>query len=163
MKWMLPAGLLLFIAGLFYFVRAGPVGPSVKKEKNNPCGVVFPKPEGYTNDFIHLFTAAEKFQLDSIAGQHEKETSNQIAVITIDSAMLGACEVNQYTLEIAREWGVGIKGKNNGIVICLAPELRKIRIENGLGIQPLLTNAETQAIVDRIMVPHFIKLNILKA
>jgi len=152
-KWILSIGLVFLIFGLVFFVNV----LATNKTTHNPCGVIFPKASGYVNDFYHLFTEAERFQLDSIIAQHEKEMTNQIALITIDSAMLGKCDVDQYTLEIANDWGVGVKGKNNGIVIGIAPSLKKIRIQNGEGIRKLLTDAETGDIINNIMIPYFKK------
>lgn len=156
-RWILPVCLLLLIAGLVFFVRSETNIAAANKTTPNPCGVVFPKASGYVNDFYHLFTEAERFQLDSIIVQYEKETTNQIAILTIDSAMLGKCDIDEYTLGIANKWGVGAKEKNNGIVIGIAPGLKKIRILNSDGIRNLLTDAETKNILDSVMIPYFKK------
>lgn len=154
-KWIFPIGLVLLILGLVLYVKSETSTPVTNKITENPCGVTFPKTSGYVNDFYHLFTEAERFQLDSIIAQYEKETTNQIAIITIDSAMLGKCDIDEYTLNIANDWGIGIKGKNNGIAVGIAPGLKKIRIQNGNGIRNLLTDAETADIINNIIIPHF--------
>jgi len=60
-------------------------------------------------------------------------------------------------MEIGNHWGVGQKGKNNGVVIGIAPQLRKIRIENGYGIQKILSDEETKQIIDSLIIPEFRK------
>jgi uncharacterized protein len=149
-------GILLFVAGLLFFVCS-----SVTKKENrsnkysNKCGVSLPEPKGNVNDFVSLFLPEQQNTLEAIIGNHEKKTGDQIAIITIDSAMLGKCSVEEYTFEIANYWGVGQKEKNNGIVIGIAPGLKKIRIENGYGIEKILTNDETKTIIDSDMIPEF--------
>ncbi|RYD76032.1 MAG: TPM domain-containing protein [Sphingobacteriales bacterium] len=154
-NWILSIAVIVLIAGLIYFVQVKNDSGSESTLNSSACKIVFPKAVGYVNDFYHLFSEAEKFQLDSIIGEHEKKTSNQIAIITIDSAMMGKCDINEYTINIANAWGVGQKQKNNGIVIGIAPGLKKIRIQNGNGIVKMLTDDETKKILDSTILPSF--------
>lgn len=158
-KWILSVAVFLFVAGLFYMAQSNTGSSATKKIRANPCEIDFPKATGYVNDFTHIFTPDQIQALDSIIGLHETETTNQIAIITIDSIMLGKCDIEQYTFEIANEWGVGQKGKNNGVLIGIAPALRKIRIQNGYGIEKIMTNEETQIIIDSFFIPQFKKPN----
>jgi len=114
-----------------------------------------PAPTGYINDFERLFTDREEAILDSMIAQHEKESSNQFAVVTIDSAMLGQCSIIDYATDIGNAWGVGQKGKNNGVVFVLSAKLRMIRISNGLGIEKKLSSEATQSIINDIIIPEF--------
>lgn len=118
----------------------------------------FPKAIGYVNDFENLFTEAERWQLDSIIRENEKETTNQIAIVTIDSSFLNENNFDDYAVQLHNYWGVGIKGKDNGVLICLSKQLRKVRINNGYGIERLISNDETKKIID-IMTPEFKKEN----
>lgn len=161
-KWILSIALFLFVAGLFYLVQGKTGFFASKKAKANPCGIDFPKATGHVNDFTNLFTPAETHTLDSFIGLHEKETTNQLAIITIDSMMLGKCDIEQYTLEIANEWGVGQKGKNNGVLIGIAPGLRQMRIQNGYGIEKIISNTETKTIIDSFFIPEFKSGNYFK-
>lgn len=130
-------------------------GNKTGPKKHSACGVVLPKASGWVNDYVSLYLPAQRFTLDSSIALHEQQFSNEIAVVTIDEAMLGRCTLEEYTLNLARAWGVGKKIKNNGILIGIVPALRKIRIENGYGIEKILTNNETKQIIDSVMVPHF--------
>ena len=148
--------IFLFVGAIFYSVHTGGTASRVNKQlPSHPCGTAFPGARGYINDFTHLFNAEQILTLDSMISLHEKETTNQIAVITIDSTMLGKCSVDEYTLAIANEWGVGAKGKNNGVVIGIAPGMRKISIQNGYGIEKLLSNEKTQVLLDSFFIPEF--------
>lgn len=58
-------------------------------------------------------------------------------------------------LRLANTWGVGKKEKNNGVTICISKGYRRMRICNGYGIEKVLSDAETKAIVDRDFIPSF--------
>jgi len=116
-----------------------------------------PKPIGYVNDFEKLFTEAERRLMDSTIGMFERRTTMQIAVVTIDSSMTGKEDFDNFTLRILRVWGVGQAGKNNGIVIGISRAYRRIRIQNGYGIEKVLSNAETKVIIDTAFIPLFKK------
>lgn len=118
--------------------------------------VQFPiKPLGWTSDFEHIFTEDQIFVLDSIICKFEKETTNEIAIVTIDSSWTTKESFDSLTLAIARNWGVGKKDKNNGILIGISTGLRKIRIQNGYGIETILSDTETKKIIDEIIIPEF--------
>lgn len=118
--------------------------------------VQFPiKTLGWTSDYEHIFTEDQIFELDSIIGNFEKETTIEIAIVTIDSSWTTKENFDSLTLTICRNWGVGKKNKNNGILIAISTGLRKIRIQNGYGIEKILSDAETKKIIDDIIVPEF--------
>jgi uncharacterized protein len=114
-----------------------------------------PQPVGWTNDFVHLFSNKEIGSLDSLMNAYEKQTTVEISVATIDSSMLGPIDFEAYTLLMLRTWGLGKKEKNNGILIVIAPDLRRIRIQNGYGIEKFLTNEQTKAIIDTTFTANF--------
>jgi uncharacterized protein len=154
-KRLILSGLVcIFIALLVFATKENP-GNKYAATFADSCGISFPASRGYTNDFIHLFSKSELLQLDSMIGQNEKETGNQIAIITVDSAMTGTCNLEEYCQKIGKYWGVGQKDKNNGVIIGIAPALRKVTIQNGYGIESKMTDGETKIIIDRIFVPSF--------
>ena len=109
----------------------------------------------WTSDYEHIFTQDQIFVLDSIMDKFEKETTNEIAIVTIDSSWTTKESFDSLTLAIARNWGVGKKDKNNGILIGISTGLRKIRIQNGYGIETILSDAEKKKIIDDIIIPEF--------
>jgi uncharacterized protein len=114
-----------------------------------------PNPVGYVNDFEQLFTVAEKQTLDCIIREHEKITGNEIAIVTLKSGQLGKCNLDDFSLALARKWGIGKKEKNNGVLIAFCTGTRKIRIQNGYGIEKIISDEETKSIIDNAMVPLF--------
>ena len=116
-----------------------------------------PKPIGMVSDFAGIFTKGQMDSLEKILTQYEKRTTNEIAVATVNSWMVDSAAFENYTLDMARVWGVGKKGKDNGVLIVIAPHLRRIRIQNGYGIEKILSNEETKQIIDKVFIPEFKK------
>jgi uncharacterized protein len=121
-----------------------------------------PKPVGFINDYENLFSDKEEVVLDSLIKNFEKRTTIQIAVITFDTTLTSSDSLDALTLRLANLWGVGQKDKNNGVVIGISKGYRKIRIQNGYGIEKILTDADTKVIMDTAFIPHFRKANYFK-
>lgn len=114
-----------------------------------------PRPVGYVNDFENLFSPEEEQSLDSLILAFENKTTIQIAVITFDTSMTTADSLEPLTRRMANIWGVGQKDKNNGVTIGISREYRRMRIENGYGIEKVLTDAETKQIIDTAFIPGY--------
>jgi uncharacterized protein len=115
--------------------------------------------KGYTNDFISLFTQKQIIALDSIISNNEKKTTNEIFIVTLDSLMLGNCSLEEYAINLGNKWGIGKKKKNNGIMIAICPQLRKITIRTGFGIEQILLDEVVQSIIDDTIIPYYKKNN----
>jgi uncharacterized protein len=89
---------------------------------------------------------------DSIATV-KKETSNQIAVLMIPS--LNNDSLEDYSIRVAREWAIGDKEKDNGVLLLIAKDDRKIRIEVGYGLEGALTDARSSQIIRNVITPDF--------
>ena len=114
-----------------------------------------PKPTGWTNDLENIYSPAEEMILDSIIASFEKETSIEISIVTLDSTLTSVQLFNDLALHIARTWGIGKKDKDNGILICISTGHRRIRISNGYGIEQMLTDEETNSLLNRYFLPKF--------
>jgi len=114
-----------------------------------------PAPFSYVNDFEKLFTPQQQASLDALIAAFEQKTTIQMAVVTIDTTMTTAAAFDNYTLRLLNQWGVGVQGKDNGILIGISKGYRKLRIQNGYGIEKRMSDAETKAIVDTAFVPLF--------
>src|SRR4051812_31763341 len=74
-----------------------------------------PYPPRLVNDFANMMTPAQQAQLEEKLEGFERATSNQIAVVTIES--LGGYDVSDYAIKLGKAWGVGRSGRDNGVVI----------------------------------------------
>jgi len=104
-------------------------------------------------DEATLFSAAQKAELESTLKNHENNTSNQIVVVTLKS--LEGYDIRDYGLELGRAWGIGQKDKNNGVLLIIAPNERKVSIEVGYGLEGALPDATAKSIIDQEILPYF--------
>jgi uncharacterized membrane protein YgcG len=115
--------------------------------------VNYPAPIGLVNDFAGLLPAETRSSLELLLWKYEKDTSIEITVVTVTS--LEGLTVEDYTIGLAKKWGVGKKGKNNGVVLLFTPEERKVRIEVGYGLEPDLTDAQAGRIIREVIAPIY--------
>ncbi|WP_324069326.1 MAG: TPM domain-containing protein [Flavobacterium sp.] len=116
-----------------------------------------PKPHNWTNDYENLFSKEEETKLNQIISDFEKETTVEIAIVTIDTFKVSKEKLEDLSLHIARTWGVGKKEKSNGILIAISKGYLKIRIQNGDGIVLFLSDDETAKIIRNEIIPYFKK------
>lgn len=116
-----------------------------------------PKPVSWTNDYEDLFSDLEQTKLDSIISKFERETSIEISIVTIDTIKTSKEKFDDLTLHIARTWKIGKVEKENGILIGISKGYRRIRIQNGNGIEKIVTNEETKEIIENYFIPEFKK------
>jgi uncharacterized protein len=115
-----------------------------------------PEYVGYVNDFENILTDKQEKELSEVIRRFEKRTSNQIAIITVDS-ITPYTNMKGYATNLANKWGVGQKDKNNGLLIVVSSKLRQTRIATGLGTEKVLTDQICQRIIDEQMIPFFKK------
>ncbi len=96
------------------------------------------KPSGYVNDFANVMSPAAKQRLENYLGELERATGAQFAVVTIDT--LDGEPVEDVANRLYREWGIGKKGKDEGLLLLLAIKDRKQRAEVGYGLEPIITD-----------------------
>jgi len=94
------------------------------------------KPQGYVSDFAGVIDAASKGELENYCTRVEQQTGAQIALVTIQS--LSQEPIEDVANTIYRAWGVGKKGKDEGILLLLAVGDRRSRLEIGYGLEPIL-------------------------
>ncbi len=115
--------------------------------------IIFPKPEGYINDYAGILDADTKNELESLVRSVESSTSAEIAVAVVKSAE--GLTVQQYANELFAEWGVGKAEQDNGILMLVAIEDRELWIEVGYGLEGVVTDLEAGVIVDEVILPFF--------
>lgn len=113
----------------------------------------FPELTGRVVDNAKILNESEKQTLSKILEKHEKETSNQIVVVTLSS--LDGYDIADYGYQLGRFWGIGQKNKNNGVLLIVSMEEKKIRIEVGYGLEGALTDARAHEIIEYIIKPKF--------
>jgi uncharacterized protein len=112
-----------------------------------------PKPAKYVTDNAHVLDAARAGALNEKLAQFERDTSNQILVY-IDRRLPPGVTIEQMGSEAMHQWGVGQKEKNNGAVLFLFIDDRKMRIEVGYGLEAVLTDAKSREITSTILKPR---------
>ena len=113
----------------------------------------FPPLTGRVVDDAGILSDDTKAQLTSMLEQQEKQTGDQVVVATVKS--LQGYDIDDYGYQLGRKWGIGQKGKDNGAVILIAPNERKVRIDVGYGLEGQLTDAQSKLIETEIMLPWF--------
>lgn len=114
-----------------------------------------PSPVGYVNDYENVFSESEERILDSLIAAFEAATTIEIALVTLDSSATARDNFDDLTLQIAKQWGVGKKETDNGVLIGISTGHRKMRIQNGYGIEKILSDGETKEIIDNFFLPEF--------
>lgn len=105
----------------------------------------FPQPAGYVNDFAGMLSSNFRQSLEQELQDFEEETSAEIAVVTIDSLEGGSIE--DYAVRLFEDWKIGKKGEDNGVLVLVAKEDRKMRIEVGYGLEPVITDGRAGRII----------------
>jgi uncharacterized protein len=114
-----------------------------------------PNPQGYINDFAGMLKPKEKQSLDSLVRAFEKGTTIEIALLTIDDTYAPPAQFDSLVLVTHNDWGIGKKDKDNGVLIGICYECRKVRISTGYGIEKKLTDDEVGRIINTDILPLY--------
>ncbi|MCB8995479.1 MAG: TPM domain-containing protein [Bacteroidales bacterium] len=115
---------------------------------------VFPdKPTAWVNDYAGLLKPEEASALNSKLGYYQDSTSTQIFIVTLDEH--GDEPISMLSAEIGQKWGVGQKGKDNGLLILIYPADHEIWISTGYGLEEYLTDAINKRIIENEIKPAF--------
>ncbi|MFB6457412.1 TPM domain-containing protein [Chitinophaga sp. Hz27] len=112
-----------------------------------------PNPPTLVNDFAGVLLRNEDEALEKKLVAYYDSTSTQVAVVILKS--VGDYDISQVSLKILRDWGIGTKGKNNGVLILVAVDDRKVRIETGSGAEGALPDALANQIISNSIQPAF--------
>ncbi len=117
-----------------------------------------PNPPRLVNDFVGLLNADEKAKLERELVDFDNQTTTQIAVVIVKD--LGGDEISSYAFNLASKWGIGQKGKNNGVIILIKPKNEtkgEIFIATGYGLESVVPDALAKRIVQVEVIPQFVK------
>jgi uncharacterized protein len=112
-----------------------------------------PKSNTIVTDYTNTLTSDQKQQLERKLVAFNDTSSTQIAVVILKS--IGDYDVNEYAAALGRKWGVGQKGKNNGVMVLVAKDDHKLSIQTGYGVEGALPDIITQQIRVNDMNPRF--------
>ena len=112
-----------------------------------------PNPPRLVNDLANMLRPEEIQALEQKLVNYNDTTSTQIAIVTVTS--LGPYEVADFAYRIGETWGVGGKGKNNGILILVSKNERKVNISTGYGLEHVIPDAYAKRIIEQIIKPAF--------
>ncbi len=112
------------------------------------------QPQGYVTDLAGVINPATRQKIELLATEVEQKTGDQIAVVTVNS--LEGQTREDYAVELYKHLGIGAKGKDNGVLILIAPKDRQYKIEVGYGLEPVINDARAGD-VGRDMVPDLRK------
>jgi uncharacterized membrane protein YgcG len=113
----------------------------------------FPTPRGYVNDFANVIDAQREAQIDALVRETARMTSAEIVVVTVPT--LDGMTVEDYAAKLFASWGIGKKGKDNGVLVLVAPGARATRIEVGYGLEPVLPDGLAGEIIRTSFLPRF--------
>lgn len=132
--------MLILLSGLSIFAQL----PDVPEK---------PKFQTSVYDEVGLLTPTQKTALEQKLINYADSTSTQIVVVGISTT--NGQDIGYYATHWAHEWGIGQKEKDNGVLIVVAKDDKKMTIRTGYGVEHMLTDALSRRIIEKIMVPHF--------
>ncbi len=144
-RWLL-AGLLML--GAMHAVAA----PENPLDAGMPP---FPALTGPVVDNAHLLPAAVFARLSQKLAAYSRENGTQVVVVTLPT--LNGYPIDEYGYQLGRHWGIGQKGKNNGVVFLVDAGERQARIDVGYGLEGTLTDAQSFLILHNVVFPRFRK------
>lgn len=117
------------------------------------AALTFPALTGRVVDNAHMLDPATRQQLTEQLQALEQTTGDQIVVVTVPD--LQGVPIEDYGYQLGRQWGIGQKGKDNGALLIVARDERKLRIEVGYGLEGTLTDAQSWVIINQVITPKF--------
>jgi uncharacterized protein len=138
----------LYFAGFALLVAACGGAPAAQSSE-----IDFPELTGWVVDQADLLTPAQERGLAADLEKVEEEIGRQFVVVTVSS--LQHRPILEYGVELGRHWGVGSEGRNDGLILLIAPAERQARIEVGLGLENRITDPYAAQVMREQIVPRF--------
>jgi len=139
--WFLPV--LAVVCGLVLFTLNGAA----------MAAPTYPELTGQIVDGANLLSAEAKAKLLAELQALEAKSTDQVAIVTVPS--LQGYPIEEYGIGLARKWQIGQQGKDNGVLLIVAPNERKVRIEVGRRLEPVMTDTMSKIIIQNAMLPKF--------
>lgn len=139
------APLRILLTTVVIYTMAGPGTAAARAD--------LPTPNGAINDFAEVLSPGEEQTLDRLVTDVEASTTVEIAVATVTS--LEGLTIEDYATQLFAAWGIGQSGKDNGVLILVAPGERAMRIEVGYGLEGILPDGLAGQIIRETFLPAF--------
>jgi len=146
----LPAPILVFIVCILCVLLCGIAG-------NARTESAFPTPQGYVNDLAGILSTQTTRHLEGLITALNRATTAEVAVATVET--IAPSTIEEYAVRLFEAWGIGQKGKDNGVLLLVALREREVRIEVGYGLEGAITDGTAGEIIRSIIVPSFKKGN----
>jgi uncharacterized protein len=115
-----------------------------------------PAPSGFVNDFAGVMKAQDAEAVESLAAAVKEKTGAELALVTVESfASYAFASIGEFSLALAEAWGVGERGRDNGVLLVLAVAEREVRIEVGYGLEGAIPDSAAGRILDTVVIPAF--------
>ncbi|HDM90092.1 MAG TPA: TPM domain-containing protein, partial [candidate division WOR-3 bacterium] len=115
-----------------------------------------PNPVGYVNDFAGIIDPQWESKIEAVIQEVKDKTGAEIAVVTVNSIEpYGTIE--EYAVKLFEKWGIGEEEKDNGVLVVVALDIRKVRIEVGYGLEGAIPDGFAGEIIRKTIVPFFRK------
>lgn len=112
-----------------------------------------PSLTGRVVDLADLLPAADESALTDRLTELETQSTDQLVVVTVPS--LQGYAIENFAYDLGKAWKIGQQGKDNGVILLVAPNERKVRIEVGRGLEPIITDALASIIIQTTILPRF--------
>jgi uncharacterized protein len=119
---------------------------------NAVAKISFPRPYGAVNDFASVIPPDTRKIMENLAEELLQKTGTAVVVATVQT--VGDSDPETYANELYENWGIGKKGEDKGVLIFLALQERRVRIETGYGVEGILPDGRVGSILDEYVVPY---------
>lgn len=143
----------MFYMKKLFFITLTYLLPWIVKAQESEDVPAKPNPIHFVNDYVNILSSDQTIDLEHTLKKFNDSTSNQIVVVII--ATTGGYDISRYAFTLGRKWGVGTKEFNNGVVLLIAKDDRKVFIATGYGLEGALPDATCKEIVDNDITPYF--------
>lgn len=113
----------------------------------------FPELTGRVVDQAEMLSPEMEARLSQMLQAHEQASTEQVVVVTLPN--LQGFPIEDFGNQLGRHWGIGQEGEDNGALLIVARDERKVRIEVGYGLEGRLTDADSSVIINRVITPAF--------
>jgi uncharacterized protein len=120
------------------------------------CGLALaqalPKPSGYVNDFAHVLDQESSVRIEQLCQELQAKTGAELTVVTVKS--LDGEPIEDYAVKLFQQWGIGKKDQSNGLLVLVAIQERRTRMEVGYGLEPVIPDGYSGEVL-RSLQPYF--------